>query len=155
MIERQFTVTVYIIEGQKTLLLNHPKHFKWLPPGGHIEAGETPPECGKREVLEETGLQIEYIQQENIWINAWNARSIERPYLCLLENIPPHGNQGAHQHIDLIYVARPTGGILLPDQVQKGHLRWWTLDEINQHLSEDQLFEETRDTVKHLFANIK
>jgi ADP-ribose pyrophosphatase YjhB (NUDIX family) len=152
MIDRHFTVTVYILEKGKILLLHHFKHAKWLPPGGHLEAGETPPECGKREVLEETGLEIEYIQQENIWINAWNARSIERPYLCLLENIPPHGQNGPHQHIDLIYVARPAGGTLHPEQVEKNLLRWWTLNEIDQQLSEDELFGETRETIKHLFT---
>lgn len=152
MIERQFTVTVYLIEEGKTLLLYHPKHQKWLPPGGHLEANETPPECGKREVLEETGLQIEYIKQENLWINAWNARSIQRPYFCLLENIPPHGDSGAHQHIDLIYLARPTGGILHPGQL----LRWWTLEEIEE-LPEEQLFGETKESIKHLlkkFSNV-
>lgn len=146
MIERQFTVTVYLIERERTLLLYHPKHQKWLPPGGHVELNETPPECGKREVFEETGLEIEYIKQENIWINAWNARSIERPYLCLLENIPPHGNSLAHQHIDLIYLARPTGGLLHPDHP----LRWWTLEEIEE-LPEQQLFGETKETIRHLF----
>ncbi|HSX03736.1 MAG TPA: NUDIX domain-containing protein [Rhabdochlamydiaceae bacterium] len=151
MIERQFTVTVYILDGNKTLLLNHPKHQKWLPPGGHVEPGETPPECGKREVLEETGLEIEYIKQENIWINAWNARSFERPYLCLLENIPPHGIQGAHQHLDLIYVAKQVGGSLLKEPVEKNLLRWWTLEEMDQHLSEEELFGETKETIEHLF----
>lgn len=30
----------------------------WSPPGGHLEMGETLIDCAKREVLEETGLEI-------------------------------------------------------------------------------------------------
>ena len=38
-----FTVTTYILDPPRVLLLNHPKYGKWLPPGGHLEPGETPP----------------------------------------------------------------------------------------------------------------
>ena len=56
---RQFTATVYILFLEKVLLHRHAKLGKWLPPGGHIEQDETPPEAARREVKEETGLDIE------------------------------------------------------------------------------------------------
>lgn len=34
----------------------------WALPGGHLEFGETVAQCAAREVLEETGLQIDEIQ---------------------------------------------------------------------------------------------
>lgn len=35
-------------------------HFgKWNAPGGKMEPGESPDQCAKREVLEETGLRVE------------------------------------------------------------------------------------------------
>jgi 8-oxo-dGTP pyrophosphatase MutT (NUDIX family) len=151
-IERHFTVTAYVLKGHQTLLIYHRKLRKWLPPGGHLEANETPPEGVKREVLEETGLEVELIRQENIWLSSWNASSFERPYLCLLENIPPHGNLPAHQHIDLIYLSQPTGGVELPEELEKGELRWFTLPEIELLKEDEEIFSDTKQLLRHILS---
>ena len=140
---RHFTTSVYILDSGKVLLLPHIKLGKWLPPGGHIEADETPVMAAKREVMEETGLEIELIPQENIWLQFWNASSFERPYLCLLENIPAYNETPAHQHIDLVYLAKPCGGELMPPA------EWYTWEEV-EALDEADIFEETRTTIRHL-----
>lgn len=48
-------------EGKILLALRNNEPFKdyWCMPGGHIDFGETPEEAVKREVKEETGLDIE------------------------------------------------------------------------------------------------
>ena len=153
--ERQFTATVYIIENEQVLLIFHRKLQKWLPPGGHMDPNETPPQAAKREAKEETGLEIEFIQQENIWINRWNASSFERPYQCLLEEIPAYGDKPAHQHIDFIYVGIPTGGNLLQNDVETTGLRWFTRIEVEQLEPDQEIFQETQQVILHLLENVK
>lgn len=43
------------------LLLRNRRHGTWAPPKGHLEPGESELEGARREVLEETGLDIEAV----------------------------------------------------------------------------------------------
>lgn len=151
MLKRHFTVTCYLIEENRVLLLHHPKHKKWLPPGGHLLENELPTEGVMREVVEETGLQIELLSDDQIWIEEWNAKSILRPYLCLVEKIPSFADQDAHEHIDLIYIGRPIGGVLLEDPL----LRWFTLQEVFALQRDREIFFETQKTIEHLLHRAK
>jgi ADP-ribose pyrophosphatase YjhB (NUDIX family) len=152
-LEKQFTATVYILEESKVLLLFHPKLKKWLPPGGHLELNELPTECAKREVLEETGLVIELIKDEHIWVDRWNAVSFERPWLCLLENVPEHGSQPAHQHVDFIYIGRPVGGQISEEHHAQHAIRWCSMEEVLALEPDREIFEETRQTLQQIFAD--
>ncbi|MBX7065998.1 MAG: NUDIX domain-containing protein [Parachlamydiales bacterium] len=144
--ERQFTATVYIFHEKKVLLHKHEKLSKWLPPGGHLEANETPPEAGRREVLEETGLEIDFIEQENIKIDAYNGVSLERPFLCLLENIPTYKDKPAHQHIDFIYLATPRK---LKEDL--GPFKWIAYEEL-QHI---EVFPDVAEVLRLLLKENK
>ncbi len=146
---RQFTATAYIIQEGRVLLLLHPKFSRWLPPGGHLEENETPVEAMHREVMEETGLEVEIIEQENIKVDFWNAKSILRPYLCLLEEFPAYKDKPAHQHIDFIYLTKPKTENPLPNDV-----KWFTLEEV-ESLSFEEIFEETKQTIRHLLCTVK
>ena len=148
--ERQFTATVYILENDKVLLLFHRKIQKWLPPGGHIDPNETPPEAAIREAKEETGLNIEILPQENIWIDLKNAKSFERPYLCLLEEIPAHGDHPAHQHMDMIYLGKHMGGKLKENPRETNGMRWFTLEEVESFKPDVEIFIETRNVIRTL-----
>lgn len=124
--EKQFTATVYIFHETKVLLHKHPKLGKWLPPGGHVEANETPPDAAKREAMEETGLDIVFIEQENLKVDAYNAVSFPRPFLCLLEHIPAYKDKPAHQHMDMIYLARPK-----ELRTDLNDFRWFSWEELH------------------------
>lgn len=148
--KRQFTATVYILKEQQVLLIYHKKLSKWLPPGGHTEENELPSETAIREAKEETGLDVELISQENLHIDRWNAKSFPRPFLCLLEEIPARPQEPAHQHMDMVYVGRPTGGSESLNLEETGGLRWFTLEELEELTSDVEIFEETRQTLRML-----
>lgn len=148
--ERHFTATVYIFQEDKILLLHHKKHNKWMAPGGHVEPNETPPETARREALEETGVEIEFITQENIWFNYPHAHSIERPYHVLLETLPAYGQTPAHQHIDFFYVARPKA---MHAAKETHNMRWFTLQEVQKLVPHAEIFPDAQKTIEHLFSS--
>lgn len=146
--KRQFVSTCYLIREEKFLLHFHKKHGKWLPPGGHLEENETPPEAARREVLEETGLEIAFILQENLWYDEWNGRSIERPFACLLEQIPARKNEPAHEHIDFIFIAQPVRGSLTQG-------KWFSLDEVLALKAHEEVFLDTQLMIQKLADQFK
>jgi ADP-ribose pyrophosphatase YjhB (NUDIX family) len=151
--ERQFTATAYVIDDEKVLLIYHKKHNKWLPPGGHLDLNELPSEGAIREVFEETGYHVELCFQENIWIKTSNASSFPRPYMCLLEEVPERPDHPAHQHMDFIYLAKLNGGECKANLDEVADMRWFSLDEIESLISEIDIFEETKQTVRKILNN--
>lgn len=150
--QRQFTATVYIVQENRVLLLLHPKLKKWLPPGGHVEENELPPDCAKREAFEETGLHVALVPDEHVWVKRWNAESFERPWFCLLENIPEHGSQKAHQHMDFIYVGRVTSGQIEEKHLELNPIRWFSLDEVQALISDNEIFAETQEVIRYILS---
>ena len=59
-------VSGYIFHNDKVLLIHHAKLDKWLPVGGHIDENETPDQALRREVKEETNLDIEILNQSSL-----------------------------------------------------------------------------------------
>ena len=57
----------------------------WLPPGDHIEQGELPDDAAVREVLEETGLEIELVGERCEDVE--DPVQLHRPAGVQLENI--------------------------------------------------------------------
>ena len=146
--EKQFTATVYILQEEKVLLHIHLKMKKWLPFGGHLEAGETPHEAAIREAKEESGLDVELFLQENVFVKEPSVKSLPRPYLCLLEEIPPFKEQAAHHHIDFIYLGRPLGGKLLEDS----NIRWFTLEEVEALATGTEILADTKQCLRHILS---
>src|SRR5829696_9420121 len=116
--DRHFTVAVFVVWEGKVLLHWHRKLEMWLPPGGHIEEGELPDKAAVREVREETGLWAELVGERREDIA--DPVQLHRPAGVQLENIGP-----GHQHIDLIYFAKPKGPTGIEKDFDEDKLSWY------------------------------
>lgn len=131
-ITRDFTATTFVVQDHKTLLLWHRKLDAWFPPGGHIDTDELPDDAARREVREESGLEVELITERS---TLGKVGVISQPECILLEDISDD-----HQHIDLIYFARVVGGTLRVSELEANDYRWCSFDD----LESDYIHEDIR-----------
>jgi len=115
---RHFTVAVFVVWEGKILLHRHRKLGMWLPPGGHIERDELPDEAAVREVLEETGVEVELVGERREDVE--EPVQLYRPAGVQLERIGP-----GHQHIDLIYFARPRASTKIQAGYSEDKVGWY------------------------------
>ena len=86
---------------------------------GHIERDEIPDDAAVREVFEETGLSVELVGEKREDVE--EPVQLHRPAGVQLENISP-----GHQHIDLIYFARPSGPTEIKGGYSEDKVGWYT-----------------------------
>ncbi len=120
--DRHFTVAVFVVREKKVLLHRHRKLGMWLPPGGHIERDELPDDAALREVFEETGLRVELVGERREDVS--DPVQLYRPAGVQLENIGP-----GHQHIDLIYFARPAGPTGIKGDYSEDKVGWYAPED--------------------------
>jgi len=68
----------YLVEGGRVLLVHHRGWDMWVPPGGHLEPGDTFARAAEREFKEETGLEVEAISSQPM-IEMDDGRNLPEP----------------------------------------------------------------------------
>ena len=105
-------VAVRLLGDQGVLLVRHRKDGReyWLLPGGGVEVGETLAEAAAREVLEETGYEVDV-----------------GPLVLVCESIEPRGRHV----VNLVYAATGHRGSLRPGRDHRlVGAEWRPVDEL-------------------------
>jgi len=100
-----FTVAIFVVHDGKVLLIHHRKLDKWLPLGGHVELDEDPEQAALREAKEESGLEVELLGERPPTTGPGTRALIAPRFLDI------HRITDTHEHIGMIYWARPRGGV--------------------------------------------
>ncbi|HEX8638961.1 MAG TPA: NUDIX hydrolase [Pyrinomonadaceae bacterium] len=112
----KFTVSVAVIivnEKSEVLLLDHVlrPYFNWGIPGGFIKAGEQPENAVRREILEETGLELAAAEMIRV-------RTINR-------------------HVEILFRARAIGEAAVKSR-EINALGWFRIGEMPEQMSRTQ-----------------
>jgi 8-oxo-dGTP pyrophosphatase MutT (NUDIX family) len=99
-----FTVAIFVVHDEKILLIHHRQLDQWLPLGGHVELDEDPEQAALREVKEESGLEVELLGERPPTTGPGTRALIAPRFLDI------HRISDTHQHIGMMYWARPKGG---------------------------------------------
>ena len=107
------TMVYCIKDGDVLLMLRNkePNLGLWGGPGGKLEPGESPYDCAKRELYEETGLEVNDLH-----------------FRGLITEISPRPDW---QWLMFLYVATEFSGTIVEDK-REGRLSWCSLSEVMQ-----------------------
>ncbi len=113
-----FTVAILVVAGNRVLLIHHRKLDRWLPLGGHIELDEDPEQAALREAKEESGLEVELVGDRPPTTEPGTRALIAPRFLDI------HRISATHEHIGMIYFARPVAGSLELAEEEHRDIRW-------------------------------
>jgi 8-oxo-dGTP pyrophosphatase MutT (NUDIX family) len=108
------------------LLIHHRKLDKWLPLGGHIELDEDPEQAARREAREESGLEVELLGERPPTTEPGTRALIAPRFLDI------HRISETHEHIGMIYWARPRGGSVALSAGEHHDIRWCQATELDE-----------------------
>ena len=121
-----FTVAIFVVQRGKVLLIHHRNLDKWLPLGGHIELDEDPEQAALREAKEESGLDVELLGERPPTTEPGTRALIAPRFLDI------HRITDTHEHIGMIYWARPRNGTLALSASEHQDIRWCGGEELEQ-----------------------
>ena len=120
----------------KVLMLHHKKLDQWFQPGGHADGESDVLGVALKETHEETGIDASHIKLVHPEI-----------FDVDIHSIPPHGNDPAHEHIDVRFLLEVDDTIPVPGNDESHQVLWVDLFELsryNRNRSTYRMLEKTR-----------
>jgi 8-oxo-dGTP pyrophosphatase MutT (NUDIX family) len=121
-----------IFWNDKVLLVHHVKLDLWLPVGGHIDENETFDQALKREIKEETNLDVELLEYSGL-----KPHNHVKQVLALPFDINVH-SVGDHYHCCAFYLCKA----LNPEELKTNErelkgVGWFSKEELDKVKLED------------------
>jgi len=126
--ETDLTIAGYIFTKNKVLLIHHKKLNIWIPVGGHIEKNENPDDALKREIKEETNLDIKIFCQSDLPKEGNVKRNLALPFYANIHSA------GDHDHFCYFYVCEALNPEKLKINDELINYRWFSIDELNEKI---------------------
>lgn len=119
-----FTVAIFVVRDARVLVIHHRKLDTWLPLGGHVELDEDPERAALREAKEESGLEVELLGERPPTTGAGTRALIAPRFLDI------HRITDTHEHIGMLYWARPRNGALRLSAHEHHDIRWCSAEDL-------------------------
>jgi 8-oxo-dGTP pyrophosphatase MutT (NUDIX family) len=120
-----YTVSVFVVNDGRVLLVDHKQLNRWLPLGGHIDPNEDPQTAALRETREESGLEVELIGSRPPDGMPGTTPLTAPSYLDI------HDIKGEHRHLGMIYFARSSADAVHLAGAEHREIRWFAADELD------------------------
>ena len=115
-------VAIAVFNEQGQILLQQRQNGIWGVPGGFVELGESTEEAGRREVFEETGIEIGTLQLISVFSG--------KDFFVKL----PNGDE--FYPITIAYLRKDiTGGTLKADGIESLHVQFFDINALPEKIS--------------------
>lgn len=149
---KEATATVFVFRqseeaGWRVAMMWHPRFAGWIPPGGHVEADESPAEAAAREVVEELGCRVRLVAGPATPLpDGFPHTPVVAPWWIVeMAASPDSHTSDRHVHVDHVFVAFWDGDVQAPET----RVRWFDEQELADGAD---IAEDSRLQAKELFA---
>jgi 8-oxo-dGTP pyrophosphatase MutT (NUDIX family) len=121
-----FTVCGVLVRGDRVLMVHHRALGRWLFPGGHIELDEDPDEALEREMREECGVPVQWLEHPPAWPAEIGVKFLRRPHRAEIHHI-----DSVHRHVTFVYYGRALADQPTLSAAEHHEIRWVTPEELD------------------------